>query len=384
MKLKHENSNSFVQKTRIVFVLLALLPFLIVLYVCVYEHIVLTEEITLFFALALFSILTGFSLLRMFADKLADLSREINNIASGEKSDPIQIEADQELNNIAANFNSIQKKLKEVNNNLKKQSVQLMTYSRDLSLAYEKAKEEERLRRTLSKYVGENLIERLINSKDEMFLENERREVTILFADIRSFSIISKNMEAEEVVLMLNEFFSIMTDIVFRNNGVLDKFVGDQIMAVFGLAPSENSGPYDAVKTSIEMQDATEELMKVRSKKRKETFGIGIGINTGNAIVGNVGSENRIDFTVIGDSVNIAARLEQVAKGGEIIIGEETYHQTQSHFHTQKKKEISVKNMAEPVVCYNVLWKDHRYRENLLRKPRTVKTQDGQSLSEKI
>jgi len=377
MKLKHQNSNSFVRKTRIVFVLLALLPFLVVLYVCVYEHIELTEEITLFSALVLFSILTGFSLLRIFADKLADLSRETDYIASGEKSDPIQIEADQELNNIAANFNSIQKKLKEVNNNIKKQSVQLMTYSRDLSSAYEKAKEEEKLRRTLSKYVGENLIERLINSKDEMFLENERREVTILFADIRSFSIISKNMEAEEVVLMLNEFFSIMTDIVFRNNGVLDKFVGDQIMAVFGLAPSENSGPYDAVKTSIEMQDAAEELMKVRSRKRKETFGIGIGINTGNAIVGNVGSENRIDFTVIGDSVNIAARLEQVAKGGEIIIGEETYHQTQDRFHTQKKEEISVNNMAEPVVCHNVLWKDRRYRENLLRKPRSVKTRQA-------
>jgi class 3 adenylate cyclase len=225
--------------------------------------------------------------------------------------------------------------------------------------------------------VGKDLIERLMNSKDEMFLENERREVTILFADIRSFSTISKNMEAEEVVLMLNEFFSIMTEIVFRNNGLLDKFVGDQIMAVFGLAPSENNGPYDAVKTSIEMQDATEELMKMRSRKGKETFEIGIGINTGSAIVGNVGSENRIDFTVIGDSVNIAARMEKIAKGNEIIIGEEIYRQTHDHFHTQKKKEISVKNMAELVFCHNVLWKDHRYRENLLREPKSIKTRQA-------
>ena len=363
MKSKYQNPNSFVGKTRIVFVLLALLPFLVVLYVCVYEHIELTERITLFSALILFSILTGFCLLRMFADKLVDLSRETDNIASGEKSDPIQIEADQELNNIAGNFNIIHKKLKGLNINIKKQSVQLMIYARDLSLAYKKTKEEEELRRTLSRYVGENLIEKLISSKDEMFPENEQREVTILFADIRSFSAISKNMEAEEVVVMLNEFFSIMTDIVFRNNGVLDKFIGDQIMAVFGLVSSENSGPHDAVKTSIEMQDATEELMKMRSKNEKETFEIGIGINTGNAIVGNVGSENRIDYTVIGDSVNIAARLEQIAKGGKIIIGEETYRQTQGRFHTQKKKEIYVKNMAEPVVCHSVLWKDHQYRE---------------------
>ena len=95
--------------------------------------------------------------------------------------------------------------------------------------------------------------------------------------------------------------------------------------------------------------------MKARAEQNKETFEVGIGINTGSTIVGNVGSENRMDYTVIGDSVNVAGRLEHIAKGGEIIIGEETYDQTKGSFRIQKKGEINVKNKIEPVICYEVL-----------------------------
>ena len=154
---------------------------------------------------------------------------------------------------------------------------------------------------------------------------------------------------------MLNQFFSIMVEIIFNNNGVLDKLVGDQLMAVFGLIHSDKPAPYDSVKAGIEMQNATEELMKERSKGNKETFEIGVGINTGNAIVGNVGSENRMDYTVVGDCVNVAARLQGIAKGGEIIIGEETFSQIHSDFSIKKKGEIHLKNKVKPVICHEVL-----------------------------
>jgi adenylate cyclase len=356
MKYNYQNSNSFYGKSRIILILLGVVPYLLVVYLFIYEKIALTDMVILFSALALFSILVGFSLMRISADQLAQLAQNIRNIETGEAGKPIDaVTTDAELGDIARNFNYMLKKLEKANREIKEQSVQLVVYAEDLSRSYEKIKEEETLRSRLSRYVGKNLVEKLINSKSDVFLENERKEVSILFADIRSFSKISENLEAEEVVFMLNEFFSIMVDIVFRNNGVLDKFIGDQIMAVFGLIDPEDGGAYDAVKTSIEIQNATEELMNVRSENGKETFEIGIGINTGNAIIGSVGSENRMDYTVIGDCVNIASKLEQAAKGSEIIIGEETYLKIRNSFRVEKGKDVRVANKAEPIICYHIM-----------------------------
>jgi adenylate cyclase len=355
MKSRHRNSVSFTGKTRIVLVLLGIIPFLLVTHLFVFERINISDMIVLFAALALLSILAGFSLLRSSADSLGNLARKIVSIDADGMSDPIQIRGDQELNDIAAHVNSVLMKLQEAQRGIKEQSVQLMLYARDISQSYKKTKEEIELRGRLSRYVGENLVERLIHSKDDVFLENERKEVTILFADIRSFTTIAERMAAEEVVALLNEFFNLMVDIVFKNYGILDKFIGDQLMAVFGLMPSTNHHSFDAITSAIAMQDATEELMRERAEQGKETFAVGIGINTGSAIVGNVGSENRMDYTAIGDCVNTAARLQQIAKGGEILIGEETYLQTKGRFPVRERGKITVKNKTDPVLCYELV-----------------------------
>jgi len=354
MQSNYQNSLSFCGKTRIILALLGIIPFLLVIYLFVYGKIDITDMISLFSALALFSILTGFSLLRSSADQLVHLAKETSMVETGDKSEPITIKADQELNDIASHFNSMFKKLNEANRDIKDQSIQLMIYAKDISLAHKRTKQEEELRNRLSRYVGENLVEKVIHSKNGVLLENERKEITILFADIRSFTAISERLKAEEVVSMLNQFFDIMVDIIFNNNGVLDKFVGDQLMAVFGLIPSKNNNSYNAMQAAIEMQNATKELMKKRAKEDKDTFEIGIGINTGSAIVGNLGSENRMDYTAIGNSVNVAAKLQQIAKGGKIIIGEQTYRQIQGNFHIEKKVKLHLKNKTEPVICYEV------------------------------
>jgi adenylate cyclase len=355
MKSRYKNSVSFIGKTRIVLVLLGIIPFLLVIYLFVYERIDITDMIVLFAALALLSILAGFSLLRSSADALVNLARNIGSIDAGEMNDPIQIRGDQELNDIAEHFNSMIIKLNEAQRGIKEQSVQLMLYARDISQSYKKTKEEIELRGRLSRYVGENLVEKLMQSKDEVFPENERKEVTILFADIRSFSTIAERMAAEEVVVLLNEFFNLMVDIVFKNNGILDKFIGDQLMAVFGLVPSTNHHSFNAITSAIAMQDATEELMRQRAKQGQQTFGIGIGVNTGSAIVGNVGSENRMDYTAIGDMVNVASRLQEIAKGSEILIGEETHLQTKDQFPMRERGKITVKNKTEPILCYELV-----------------------------
>jgi len=238
MKSKYGSYKSFAGKVRVSLSLSAIIPYLMVIYLFVYEKIDLTDTIILFSSLALMSIFTGFSLMRRSAAQLVTLARETGMVEIGEKSEPVLIMGDEEMNDIAAHFNSIFKRLQRVDKDIREQGVQLLSYARDFSLSYEKTKKEEGLRNRLSKYVGNDLVEKLIISNNGAFLKSVKKEVTILYADIRSFTTLSERMTAEELVSMLNQFFGIMVDIVFRNNGALDKFIGDQLMAVFGFVSS--------------------------------------------------------------------------------------------------------------------------------------------------
>ncbi len=268
----------------------------------------------------------------------------------------IRIEADSNLEQLSKNFNKLVKDLSDSFNNIREQSIQLVRYTEDLALSYKRIKEEEGLRRKMSRYVGQNLLEKLISSKDDTLFENERKEVTTLFADIRSFTALSERMTAEEVVSMLNEYFTSIVDVIFNNNGILDKFIGDELMAIFDHHTSDIHTPYyNAVKSALEIQNATEKLMKERAQNGQQTFDVGIGISTGDAIVGNIGSANRMDYTVIGDSVNTASRLTQAAHGGEILIGETTYNHVKDQFHIQKKGKIKLRNKKKPILYYKIL-----------------------------
>jgi adenylate cyclase len=127
-------------------------------------------------------------------------------------------------------------------------------------------------------------------------------------------------------------------------------------MAVFGIMPSGSSTPYDdAIRAALKMQDATRKLMVLRTQRKKAVFQIGIGINTGEAVLGSVGSKNRMDYTVIGDCVNVAGRLQQLAKGGQTILGEQTYLKSRGPFRMKRRGTIKLKNKAESIKCYEVV-----------------------------
>lgn len=352
---EYHSIKSFVGKTRVVLVLLGIIPFLLVMYLFAYEKIELSDMIVLFAALALFSILAGFGMMRSSSDHLVRLARETSKLDAAEDEELQGIKSDQELQDISEHFNTVVKRLKDANKNVKEQSLQLLVYARDLALSYEKIRKEEELRNRLSRYVEKSLVEKLINSENSVLIDSERKDVTILFADIRSFTSLAEKLPAEAVVAMLNQFFEIMVEIVFRNKGVLDKYVGDQLMAVFGLIGPESGAPSDAVAAAIEMQVATAELMQQRARQNLAVFRIGIGINTGSAIVGNVGSRNRMDYTVIGDCVNVAARLEEMAGGGEIIAGEETFRRVKDRFRLERKGDVLLRNKSETVAFYHVI-----------------------------
>ncbi len=356
MKFTHHGGyNTIGGKAKIALALMVVLPYLFIAYFLINEEIYASETVILYAPIMLFSILVGYALFRRAADQIYILSKETARLESGEKTGLIQIKGDREINEIAAHFNSLLSRMDSVNRKNQEQATQLMVYSRDLALSYQKTKREEELRNRLSRYVGNNLVEKLMSSKSGALLETERRRVTVLFADIRSFTMIAEQMSAEQVVLLLNQYFSVMVDIIFKNNGLLDKFVGDQLIAVFGLVEDSGNASENAIRTAIEMQEATEDMMRRRGAADEELFDIGIGINTGLAILGNIGPSNRMDYTVIGDCVNVAARLEEMAMGGEIIIGEQTFLENTGDFNIESRGEVYVKNKMEPVVCYNVI-----------------------------
>src|SRR5262249_24059735 len=159
---------------------------------------------------------------------------------------------------------------------------------------------------------------------DKIVLSGERREGTVLFCDVRGFTSISERLSPEEVVSLLNAFYTLMIDTTFKHDGTLDKFLGHGVMAVFGPPIYHPHPTLRALRTALAMQAGIRELSDRRVADGHARLRIGIGVNAGTAVAGNVGTEARMEYTVIGDSVNLASRLESYARPGQILITEQT------------------------------------------------------------
>lgn len=173
---------------------------------------------------------------------------------------------------------------------------------------------EQRLMNTLCRYMAREVAEQVLHEKDKHKLGGTRAEVTILLTDIRNFTSISEQMDPWDVVELLNSYFPGMINVIFRHQGMVDKFIGDSILAVFGVPVPRDDDALRAVRAALEMQKGLQAINKGRARKRQKTLEIGIGITSGTVISGNIGSERRMDYTVIGDPVNLAARLEGLTK----------------------------------------------------------------------
>lgn len=183
----------------------------------------------------------------------------------------------------------------------------------------------------------------------------QSRETTVFFSDIRGFTPMSERRTARQVVDMLNEYFEQMVELVFKYEGTLDKFVGDEIMALFGSPVSHTDDPYRAVKVAVEQMAALEEWNLMRIAEGEEPIHIGIGINSGEVIAGYLGSSKALEYTVIGDVVNIASRLCSRAQAGEIIISRATFEQVKDHFVVEALPPAEVKGKSKPIEIYRVL-----------------------------
>lgn len=221
-------------------------------------------------------------------------------------------------------------------------------------LSEEQLRERKRLQGMFSKYVSASVVDQLLSNPDMQVLGGRKQKITVMFADIRGFTSMSERMAPEEVVELLNEYLSTMSDLILLYNGTLDKFMGDAIMALYGAPILNPDDALRAVTTAVEMQRAVIAINERRAAAGLTTIHMGIGLNTGDTVIGNIGSEKRLEYTAIGDTVNVASRLCSNAKGGQILISEETWMEITEMVEARALEPIRVKGKAEPIKIFEV------------------------------
>lgn len=236
----------------------------------------------------------------------------------------------------------------------------LSSFANQAAIAIENAKlyknveEETKKRSSLQRYLSPTVVNDIINKKEDIVLGGEKIECSVLFTDICGFTSLSEQLEPEEIVKMLNEYFTEMTKIIFANQGTIDKFIGDAIMAIFGAPVFTPQSAQNAVKAGIDMLAKLRELQKKWEAEGSPSFKIRVGINTGVVVAGNLGSIERMDYTVIGDNVNLASRLESNAQPMTVLISDSTYAKIQKIAVAKEMEPIKVKGKVKPVQTYEV------------------------------
>lgn len=223
---------------------------------------------------------------------------------------------------------------------------------------YEERRRREHLKSALERYVSKQIAERIISNDatgDIRFVP-EKREVTVVFSDIRGFTTLAERLSPEDMVEILNRYFTKMIDVIFHYGGTLDKFMGDSIMALFGAPESSGEDAVHAVQAAIDMQATAKLFNEEQAALGKPQITVGIGINTGPVVVGNIGSDQRMEYSAIGDDVNLASRLQGIARGWQILISKATYDKVKKHVKTNRLEPITVKGKTKPVEIYEILY----------------------------
>lgn len=230
----------------------------------------------------------------------------------------------------------------------------------DLAYAFnrmaEDLKTKELIKNSFGRYVTPEIVERILANPTDHWMKGAKIESTVLFVDIRGFTSLSETMEPEKVVVLLNSFFTCVYDAATKHKGHINKYVGDGAMVIFGAPVSNPEHAEDAVRAAL---DIKKEIVKMNQEKRTgdTPIHIGIGINSGEMVAGNLGSPMRMEYTVIGDHVNIASRLTSIAKGGEILISSSTYDfiKNKDFFRGETRGRMFVRGRKEAVRIFNVL-----------------------------
>lgn len=276
----------------------------------------------------------GLLLGRRLAAPIKSVANAAAVISKGDFEVRVAVNSNDEIGQMAGAFNQM--------------ASDLVTYENQII-------DETRIRNDLSRYLSVELVDGIVQKKLEMKLGGERREATMMFADVVGFTSLAEQKDPEFVVSILNELFTLVTEIVFRHGGIIDKFIGDAVMAVFGV-PTENA---DHAKNALLAAEEIQRWMEVGNAKWKNDLGrelqMSIGINSGTVVAGNIGSEKRMEYTVIGDSVNIAARLESLAQPGQILVSEDTARLVGSGFELERVGSQTLTGKEHPSGIFSMV-----------------------------
>ncbi|MEL7051041.1 MAG: adenylate/guanylate cyclase domain-containing protein [Cyanobacteria bacterium J06588_5] len=217
--------------------------------------------------------------------------------------------------------------------------------------------QEKRMKTTLYRYMTPSVADRVMALGEDVLMVGERKDVTVLFSDIRGYTTLTEKLEAAQVVSMLNEYFETMVESVFHCEGTLDKFIGDALMAVFGAPLPLDNHAWSAVRSALDMRRRLVVFNADRLKKGQPELKIGIGLSSGEVVSGNIGSQRKMEYTVIGDGVNLSSRLESISPeyGWDIVLSEHTYELCKERVWVRELDLIRVKGKLEPVKIYELI-----------------------------
>jgi class 3 adenylate cyclase len=262
-----------------------------------------------------------------FSQPIREVARAMQRVSGGKLDETLQIKSKDEIGVLAHSFNVMTKGLRE----------------------------RERIRNTFARYVSDQVAERILTEENELNLLGELRQVSVLFLDIRGFTTLTEHLQPREVVKLLNDYFQIIIDIIFENEGTINKFIGDSIMAIYGAPRNIDFQELRAVITALEIQRAVWAFNEQRIREKKPVAHFGIGIHSGEAIAGNVGSARRMEYTVIGSDVNLAQRIESTTGEDMVLISEATHQRLKGWVEEKKLEPVHMKGFSEPIQMYEVI-----------------------------
>jgi class 3 adenylate cyclase/HAMP domain-containing protein len=290
---------------------------------------------------AAFALFVGIIVSRAVTVPIRELCRVSQEVGKGHLDVRANIRSRDDFRELGEAFNTMTA-------DVQRMMIEIQTLAEDLELR------NQFIRSIFGRYLSDDIVDQLLEKPEALSLGGEKREVTVLISDLRGFSSICETMPPDQVVILLNNYLGVMTEVISRYGGTINEFLGDAILIIFGAPVKHSDSARRAVACAIDMQLAMDRVNRWNLSHDLPEVAMGVGINTGDVVVGNIGSEKRAKYAVVGTPVNLASRIESYSIGGQVLISQATYDATDDPLRIDRTFEVTPKGSSEPIRVYSV------------------------------